>query len=257
MKKLIALSMSMMLVLSLPAFAQDDDADSDRGYSYWNRTKVGGAGGVTPVVGMFDNKGINNYLAKAGLPTLGSDPMYLIGGEGYGYIMFLKNVRMGGFGVTGVQTVSKYDAVANVKKEVDYSVSYGGFLVDYVQPIAYKLDVAFGASIGGGMVNITMRRDNRNFKEWDTLWANYGDVNRLTSNYTRRLQGSYVVFTPHVNIEYTLLTWMQLRVGVGYPVMFSPEWQLDEKYEINSVPTNIKASGYTINAGIMFGFFGW
>ncbi len=247
----------LILAISFTAIAQDDKDENDRGYSYWNRTKIGGAGGVTPVVGMFDNKGIDAYLSKAGLPTLGSDPMYLIGGEGYGYIMFLKNVRMGGFGVTGTQTVNKYDAIANVRKEVDYTVSYGGFLMDYVQPIAYKLDVALGASIGGGMVEITMRRDNGNFKEWDTLWANYGDVNRLTSSYTRKLQGSYVVFTPHINIEYTLLTWMQLRVGVGYPIMFSPEWQLDEKYEVNSVPSNIKASGYTINAGIMFGFFGW
>lgn len=257
MKKLVCIFISLF-ILTIPLISQDkDDDQKERSYSYWNKTKVGGAGGVTPIIGLFENKGIDKYLAGAGLPTLGSDPIYIIGGEGYGYIMFLKNVRMGGFGGSGTRSVSKYDAVANVRKEVDYTVSYGGFLLDYVQPITYKLDIAIGATIGGGTVDLSLRRDNGSFKEWDSLWTNYGNVNNLTSNYTRKIQGSYVVLNPHITIEYTLLTWMQLRVGIGYPIMFSPEWKLDEKYEINSVPTNIKPSGYTINAGIMFGFFGW
>lgn len=249
----------LCIVIAIPLSAQSDkdDGDNERGYSYVNRVKVGGAGGVTPIVGLFDNKEIDKYLTAAGLPALGSDPVYLIGGEGYGYIMFLRNVRMGGFGVTGNRVVSKFDPVNNLRKEVAYNVSYGGFLMDYVQPIAYRLDVAVGASIGGGSIDITMRRDDRGFVDWDSLWVQYGDPVRSTTNYTRKLTGSFVTFNPHVNIEYTLLTWLQLRVGVGYPIMFSPDWKLDEKYDVSSVPSKMKASGYAINAGIMFGFFGW
>lgn len=255
MKKIFLCLFASSLSLTL-LFAQDED-ESDRGFSYANRTKVGGAGGFTPVVALFDNKEIDKYLSTAGLPTLGSDPLYLVGGEGYGYIMFLKNVRMGGFGVGGSSTVTKLDLSSNIRKEVEYSVSYGGFLVDYVRPIAYKLDVAVGATIGGGSIGITMRRDDGSFKHWDSLWTHYGDVNRNTSNYTRKLSGSFVTFNPHINLEYTILTWLQLRVGIGYPIMFSPDWKLDDKYEINSVPSAMKATGYTVNAGIMFGFFGW
>ncbi|MFA6456327.1 MAG: hypothetical protein WCW40_05845, partial [Bacteroidota bacterium] len=69
--------------------------------------------------------------------------------------------------------------------------------------------------------------------------------------------GGFAVFNPHINIEYTLLTWLQLRIGAGYPIMFSSEWKLDDKFDIDAVPSKIKANGYTINAGIMFGFFGW
>jgi hypothetical protein len=246
------------ILLSIPLFAQDKDDSEDNSshsISYWNRTKIGGAGGVTPIVGMFDNKEIDKFLSSSGLPTLGSNPMYLIGGEGYGYIMFLKNIRMGGFGASGSQTISAIEPL--LRKEVDYNISYGGFLVDYVQPIAYRLDVAFGASIGGGGMNIVMRRDDRGFKIWDSLWTDFGNSSSKTSNYTRNLKGSFVVFNPHVSIEYSLLTWLQLRIGVGYPIMFSPEWKLDEKYDIENVPSKIKASGYTVNAGIMFGYFGW
>ncbi len=249
-------------LLAIPLLSQDKDDENDnssRSNSYWNRSKIGGAGGVTPIVGMFDNKEIDKFLSGANLPTLGTDPIYLIGGEGYGYIMFLKNVRMGGFGASGKKTVSVIESVpgGNLRKEVEYNVSYGGFLVDYVQPIAYRLDIALGASIGGGELNLTMRRDDGKFKEWNTLWNDFGNSAIQSTNYTRNLKGTFVVFNPHVNIEYSLLTWLQLRIGAGYPIMFSPDWKLDEKYDINNVPSKIKVSGYTINAGIMFGFFGW
>lgn len=256
MNKLYGLLL-ILAVVSLPLNAQKDEDESDYEYSYFHKTKIGGAGGITPIVGMFDNKELDKFLTAAGLPALGSDPMYLVGGEGYGYIMFLRNVRMGGFGASGTRTVSKLDLASNLRKEVEYGISYGGFLIDYVQPVAYKLDVAFGATIGAGTIDITMRRDNGAFKDWDSLWVNYGNASTPTSNYTRKLQGAFVTLNPHINIEYTLLTWLQLRVGVGYPLMFSPEWKLDDQYEINSVPSKIKASGYTVNAGIMFGYFGW
>jgi hypothetical protein len=167
---------------------------------------------------------------------------------------------MGGFGASGSRTVNSIQpmtAGGNLRKEVEYEVSYGGFLIDYVQPVAYRLDVAVGATIGGGEINLTMRRDDGNFKDWNNLWNDFGNQNTQSTNYTRRLNGTFAVFNPHVDIEYTILTWLQLRIGAGYPIMFSPEWNLDEKHEINSVPSNIKINGYTINAGIMFGYFGW
>lgn len=250
------------ILLAFPLIAQDKDDDnnnSSHSTSYWNRTKIGGAGGVTPIVGMFDNKEIDKFLTSSGLPALGTEPIYLIGGEGYGYIMFLKNIRMGGFGASGKKTVASIQTIpgGNLRKEVEYNVSYGGFLVDYVQPIAYRLDIAIGASIGGGELNLTMRRDDGGFKTWDSLWTEFGNPLTKATSYTRKLNGTFVVFNPHINIEYSLLTWLQLRIGAGYPIMFSPDWKLDEKYDINNVPSKIKASGYTINAGIMFGFFGW
>lgn len=265
--KTLKLFLIAFLMTSIPMLAQDKDKDKDEDEedtysspSVWHRTKIGGAGGVTPIVGMFDNKEIDTYLKGAGLPTIGTEPMYLIGGEGYGYIMFLKNVRMGGGGATGMVTknVIQVDTLGrSLKKEVDYEVSYGGFLMDYVQPIAPRLDIAIGASIGGGEMNITMRRDDEKFKKWDGLWNEFGNPYTQSTNYTRKLNGTYVVFNPHINIEYTLLTWLQLRVGAGYPMMFSPDWKLDEKYDVNNVPSSLKLKGYTINAGIMFGYFGW
>ncbi|MFA6540282.1 MAG: hypothetical protein WCT99_01670 [Bacteroidota bacterium] len=255
------LSIMFIVIVAIPLFGQDDGSDDQtRDYSRPLRTKIGGAGGVTPIVAMFDNKEIDKFLTLANLPALGSEPIYLIGGEGYGYIMFLKNVRFGGFGAAGSKTVNAIENVSGggkLKKEVEYKVSYGGFLIDYVVPVAYKLDVAVGASIGGGSVNIRMTRDNGSFKDWDSIWTEYGNTSLSSPNYTRNINGGFTVVNPHLNIEYTILPWFQLRVGVGYPIYFSPEWKLDEQFTIDNVSSKIKPQGYTINGGIMFGFFGW
>lgn len=250
----------LLLGASLSLFAQDKDTNEEDNKD-WDKpmkTKIGGAGGMISHIAFFDNAGIDKTLKVAGLPVLGSDPIYLVGGEGYGYIMFLKNVRFGGFGVQGSKTVSSIQNLGgtlNLKKEVEYTVSYSGFLVDYVLPIADKLDLSAGLTIGSGNVNIRMTRDDNSAKIWDSVWTEYGSITSQSRNYTRKLTGSFAVVNPHASIEYALLRWMQLRVGVSYPIMFSPEWKLDDKFLLDGVPSSIKTNGYTITAGLMFGFF--
>lgn len=187
------------------------------------------------------------------MPALSSDPMVLVGGEGYGYIMFLPNLRIGGFGTGGQQSIDMLDA-GNVYKSVDYRISYGGFLIDYVVPVSNRFDIACGFTLGGGSTEVVMTRDDGGFKKWGDLWSEFG-TNSPTKNVTRSLSGAFVAFNPHLNFEYSLLTWMQIRVGVGYPMYFNADWQLNNSEEIQSVPSNLKPDGIMINGGLMFGFF--
>ncbi len=241
--------------VSLSAIAQQDQ-DSSTDFSQFNRpkAKVGGAGGFTPAWGLFNLDAINTTLKAAGMPVLTNQPMYLAGGEGYGYIMFLKNVRVGGSGVTGTLTSTSYDPATNTEKNVDYNVSYGGFLIDYVVPIEDRLDFSVGVTIGGGGIDITMSSDNGTYKQWNALWSEFGN-NDSTTSVTRHMNGSFFTLQPHVNIEYTILRWFQLRVGVSYPYMSGATWKLEGNQTIFGVPGNLKTEGPVINAGIMFGFF--
>lgn len=255
MKKNILLLL-LLALFSFPLIAQDEK-DDEEVIPKHRKTKVGGAGGFTPGMSFFDNTEIDKVLKSSHLPTLGNDPMYMLGGEGYGYIMFLKNVRMGGAGVSGSKTVNILDTAGglNIRKEVVYKISYGGFLMDYVVPVVDRLDLAVGFTIGGGSLNVTMRRDSSSFKDYNVLWNEFGSNGTKAASYTRNLTGSFGVFTPHVQVEYAILQWLQLRIGASYPIMFSPDWKLDDNYTIENVPSGLKANGYTINAGIMFGFF--
>jgi len=251
MKRWMMIACLMVLASAARVNAQQGVEDTNE-WKEPRRVKVGGAGGVVPSLGLFKNDEINKTLKSIGMPELNTDPMVLVGGEGYGYIMFLPNLRIGGFGTGGKKSASML--AGSVKKEVDYNVSYGGFLMDYVVPVTNRLDIAGGFTIGGGTIEIEMSRDDGGFKKWGDLWTEYG-ANTPATNVTRSLAGTFVAFNPHLNIEYSVLTWMQLRVGVGYPILFNPTWELNKTDEIQNVPSNLKTDGVTINGGIMFGFF--
>ncbi len=253
MKKLLT-AISLISFVVLTAAAQEQDSSTDFGQSNRARAKVGGAGGFTPAWGLFTFDAINSTLKGAGMPVLKNQPMYLAGGEGYGYIMFLKNVRVGGSGETGTVSSTSYDPATNTEKNVDYHVSYGGFLIDYVVPLGDRLDVAAGVTIGGGGIDITTSSDNGTFKQWNSLWSEFGN-NDSTTNITRHLNGSFFTVQPHVSIEYAILRWFQLRVGVSYPYMSGASWKLEDNQSILGVPENLKTDGPVITAGIMFGFF--
>ncbi len=253
MKHWILFACMIVLGSSSHVTAQQNDDTSEKEWKEPPRVKVGGAGGVVTSLGFFKNDEINKTLKGIGMPALSSDPMVLVGGEGYGYIMFLPNLRIGGFGQGGHQTVSTLDA-ANVQREVEYHVSYGGFLMDYVVPVTHRLDIAGGFTIGGGSIEILMSRDDGGFKKWGDLWSEFGN-NDPTHNVTRSMSGAFVAFNPHLTVEYSLLTWMQLRVGVGYPMMFNASWQLNDKQDIMNVPSNLRPDGITVNGALMFGFF--
>ncbi len=243
----------LMLVLSAHVTAQQDGSANEKEWKEPAHVKVGGAGGVIVSLGLFKNEEIDKTLKSIGMPGLGSDPMVLVGGEGYGYIMFLPNLRLGGYGTGGKQTVSVLDA-SNVKKNIDYHVTYGGFLIDYVVPVVHHLDIAGGFTIGSSTIEIVMSRDDGSFKRWGDLWTEFGN-NNPTKNVTRSLSGTFVAFNPHLNIEYSLLTWMQVRIGVGYPMLFNANWQMNDTQDIQNVPSNLKPDGININGGVMFGFF--
>jgi hypothetical protein len=252
MKRIIAIAV-LLTIVALTAFAQDEDSSGDSNNFRRTKSKVGGAGGFTPAWGLFKFDEINRVLRSSGMPEMKSEPMYLAGGEGYGYIMFLKNVRMGGKGMAGTISSTTYDPTTNTKKDVDYRISYGGFLVDYVIPVGDRLDVSVGVTLGGGSVDITMTRDNGSFKEWNNIWTEFGR-NDSTKNTTQHLNGSFFALTPSANIEYAILRWFQIRVGVTYPYLTNASWKLENDKEILHVP-DMKPDGPVITAGIMFGFF--
>jgi len=253
MKRIIAIA-TLLAIVALTTFAQDEDSSSYSNNFRRSKSKVGGAGGFTPAWGLFKFDEINKVLKSSKMDEMKSGPMYLAGGEGYGYIMFLKNVRIGGKGMAGTISSTTYDLTTNTKKNVDYRISYGGFLVDYVMPLGDRLDVSVGLTLGGGSVDITMNRDDGSFKQWNNLWTEFGR-NDTTKNTTQHLNGSFFTLQPSANIEYAILRWFQIRVGVTYPLMFNASWKLENDKEILSVPNNLKPDGPVITAGIMFGFF--
>lgn len=236
------------------SFMKDDDDD----YGSSLRVKLGGAGGFTPYYLKIETKELNRFLAVGNDGALSSNRMLLYGGEGYGYIMFLKNFRIGGLGASGTMQTSRIQSTTsgNIYRETKVDIGMGGFKMGYVLPVTKKFDIAYDVMLGGGTMGITINRSRSSEWVWDSLFTHYGDENFAGDEYTQRLSGSFWTYNASVNIEYALLHWVGLRLGIGYTGMIGGEWQLDEKFKIHNVPSKINGSGMTINFGVFAGFFG-
>lgn len=251
MRRFFAFLSVIVLFLPLNLLAQDQDEEPLP--PKHAASKLGGAAGFTPFWLFFDPGPLNQVLGSAHAAALAKGGIPLYGGQGYGYIMFLPNVRVGGIGASGSLESKMLDG-NNILRDVQLSVGFGGVTIDYVAPITQRLDVTVGLMLGHGSMEITMTRDNGQAKVWNDLWVEYGSQDSA-QNFTRKLTGSFLAYQPSVNLEYAVLRWLGVRLGVSYSGMAAASWKLDDTYDIFGVPNNISGKGLMINTGIFVGTF--
>jgi hypothetical protein len=219
--------------------------------------KVGLFAGAMPGYLFADTKPINDYLKGAGAATLSESGMFMYGGGGAIYIMVLPNVRIGGLGMSGSLSSSQIDGI--YRKDAKVSIGFGGVTVDYVIPLAPRLDLALGTMIGGGGIDITLKLDAGGNKTWLQEWSNFGTGTYGTpgqvNSIERLLSGSFFIMIPSANLEYALMGWLGVRLGVSYVAMMAPSWTLDGTHDLVGVPSAISGKGFMINAGLFLGTY--
>ncbi len=252
MKRVVALCMLILIVASV-CLAQEDPIPPKRSKA----GKVGGLFGYTPGWLFLDTAPINNFILPANGAALKTSGVYMNGIGGSAYILFVPNLRVGGLGMSGKTSSTSLDGFG-VRRAVELNVGFGGVTVEYVLPLAERLDINFGTMLGGGGIDITLRQDNGAPLNWAGEWGNFGTATYNPAqviNSTRKLTGSYFVVVPSVSLEYGILAWIGVRLGVSYVSMLAPSWEVDEKYELLGVPSNISGRGFMINAGFFVGTF--
>lgn len=251
MKRYCTLLALSFIVNVLPLIAQQEEEEPLPPPRRQTAAKVGGGGGFTPLFLFWDVDAFNNILPTS-VQKFDKSPMILTGGQGFAYIMLVENLRIGGMGAGGS---SKTSAISGgFRRDVEVAVNFGGVTIEYAIAIFERLDVVPGILLGGGTMGITMTRDNASFKEWGALWSEF-DGTVAATNYTRRLDGSFYVYQPSVQIEFALLRWVALRVGASYVGMVSPSWELDGKFDVANVPSSVSGKGWVIHTGIFAGTF--
>jgi hypothetical protein len=256
MKKLLLMLLASMLVLS-SASAQYDDEDPIPPRRA-QAAKVGAFGGFTPGWVFVDVAPINRFLGNANGAPLKDNGVFLYGGGGAVYILFVPNLRIGGVGMSGMISSRSLDGFG-VRRDADLNVGFGGVTIEYVIPIVERLDVAIGGMLGTGGIELTLRQDVGSNKTWQQEWDNFGSGNYQVglqiNNITRKLNGTYFVWVPSINIEYAVLGFLGVRLGASYVGMSAPSWTVDGEYDLLGVPSNVTGKGFMINAGIFLGTF--
>jgi hypothetical protein len=215
--------------------------------------KIGAAGGFTSSLLFFDAAPLNEILRNTTSAEIESKFIPLYGGQGYGYIMFVKNLRLGGMGMSG--TVKTKSLSGSTRRDVELTVGYGGVTVEYVVPLFSRLDITAGILLGGGGMDIKITRDEGMPKIWDDLWNEFGPNGSPVNEYSRTLSGSFFIYQPSLNLEFAILRWLGVRAGVAYLGMGSGSWRLDDKYDVYGVPSSIHGKGWMINGGVFLGTF--
>ncbi len=213
--------------------------------------KFGIAGGFSPMY-MFPNvEPINNAIANSGFPQLSSSGMIAWGGSGYAYVLFVKNLRLGGMGYGG--STSSFGRDDITQTEVDYNVSGGAFTIEYTLPFIKKINVSVGLMIGGGSQEINLNKNSGTF-DWNTIWSS-AQIDSLTNSYSQTLKNSFFTLAPTLNLDIPLNRFMEFRIGGGYIFSVGNEWKAGNDIAIKNVPSDLNGNSFFIQTGIYFGFF--
>lgn len=255
MKRYLLVFFSLLVIFNLYLIAQEQEEDEILPPKRSKSGKLGGAGGFTPTFLFLDNIDvINQFISSANGAKLDNGPLALYGGQGYGYIMLVENLRVGGLGLSGTRKSKALDPNTFTRRDIEYTVGYGGVTIEYAFPIVPRLDISAGVMLGAGGVDVKMTKNTYDTKVWNDVWSEYGSPSP-TSEYTRKLSGTFFVYQPSLNVEYAILRWVGLRVGVSYVGMSGGSWKMDDNYDVSGVPSDMNGNGFMINTGLFVGTF--
>lgn len=214
-------------------------------------SKFGVAGGFTPIWVKPNFDPINSRLQNFGTDKLPDEGVFATGGSGYAYIMFIRNLRIGGMGFGG--SVSRDAVVDGYKREIIYDIGGGGVTIEYTLPMVKGVGISLGAILGGGSFDVKIHQ-NKGDVDWGEIWNNVenGDVPK---NINSKLTNSYFMVIPTVNLDVPLTRFLALRIGAGYQLTFADEWEIDNDRELNGVPSDLNGNSLFVQTGIFLGFF--
>jgi hypothetical protein len=242
----------MLLLFASTLVAQQDDEEPLPPPRHGAAAKLGGGVGFTTSYLFIDLDPLNQVIGSSNGAQFDSKGMALYGGQGYGYIMVIPNLRIGYMNMGG--TRRSLSVQGNTRRYVDLSVGFSGASFDYVVPVVPRLDLAIGVLIGGGSLEIKMSRDDGLVKSWENIWNDFG-TGAPAQEYSHKIDGSFFVYQPSVNAEFAVLRWLGVRAGVSYLGMAGGDWKIDDRYDFIGVPDNVSGKGWMINGGIFLGTF--
>jgi len=251
MKKCLALLIALSMIAAT-LYAQEEPIPPKRSRG----AKVGAVAGVTMGYLFMDTQPINQFLTASKAAPVSEGGVFLYGGAGAAYIMLVKNLRVGGIGMSGSSKSSLVDPATSVRRDAEVSAGYGAITFEYVLPIVERLDLVGGLNLGWGGIDIELRKSTGGSITWQDEQTAFGGSTLLaTNNMTRKLSGNFFIWTPSVSAEYAFLGWLGLRVGVSYLGMTGPSWEVDDNFDLVGVPSNVTGKGWMVNGGVFLGTF--
>lgn len=212
----------------------------------------GGGIGYVPAWYIPNIDPVNVQLNQIGMAELSSSGFYSSGIAGYLYVGFVKNLRIGGMGYSGSQSTSV--TTNNINREVIYSLGGGGVTLEYTLPFIKNIGVSVGVAIGAGNLELEMYRNSGEFT-WEGTWEEISAPYFASESYNSKLENSFWMFTPTINLDYPVYRFVSIRLGAGYQITFADEWTADNNQSVSGIPSDLNGNSFFIQSGIFIGFF--
>jgi hypothetical protein len=210
----------------------------------------GGGGGFSPGWAFPKMDALNNKLNTTGYPQLKTGGFYTSGGAGFIYLGFVPGLRIGGMGYGGSTSAS--ETMNGINKEVDYSLSGGGFTVEYTLPFVRDVGISVGTVIGGGSLKVEFYKNYYEYN-WNNLPGNADTPNE--TNISPTISNSFWFISPTLNVDIPLYRFLVFRLGAGYQFTFADKWTADNDRSLSGVPSDFNGKSFFIQSGIFIGFF--
>ncbi|HTK82190.1 MAG TPA: hypothetical protein VL633_07865 [Bacteroidota bacterium] len=248
-------ALMVLFVMTTLAVAQDEPDDEPLPPPRRaGATKIGGAVGFTQGLLFMNFDPINEVMRRENLAEFTNNGLAMFGGQAYGYVLFVPNLRLGYQGMSGSTKSKTYTLASNTTREVELSVGYHAATFDYTIPVVPRLDVSVGMMLGGGSLSMEFTRSSGTGQQWLSTWDEFGS-NVPAADYSGKLSSGFFMYQPTFNVEFAILRWLAFRGGVSYLGMAGSDWKRDDRYEVFGVPDNINGKGWMINSGIYIGTF--
>ncbi|HET6400230.1 MAG TPA: hypothetical protein VFH95_02430 [Candidatus Kapabacteria bacterium] len=208
------------------------------------------------------NANIANNVKDVNGPFIGKNyrnEVWMIGGQGFVTVPWVKNLRLGGMGYGGTSvdcgctTTAINDGADTVNRYLTYSVGYGALTIDYVLPLRTgHFHIVPGIALGYGAVNI-FARQAQNRLQFD-LGA---DFNENSINYTHTYTSHFFLYMPQLQFEYSPIGLLMFRLTAAYQGTSMGAWTVDQGVLLgNTTALNgIKGNGFVVSLGAFLGLF--
>jgi hypothetical protein len=226
----------------------DDLAGETPGYSW-----IGG--GLIIGLHMPSLNDLNSGIAQKFIKQDLKEQSLFIGGQGFIPLPWVKNLRIGGVGLSGSSSVCCVPDTVNgqpVARSLTYHIGYGALTLDYSFVNTNRFHILGGFELGLGDVEI-IAQQAVNRDAFDIT----NEFSSGTFNITHNYHAGLVLLKPQVEFEYAPLKWMMLRLGAGYQLTFMGTWKADDEVSLGDAGalTNVNGNGPFFHFGLFVGFF--
>ncbi len=269
--KKFGLFIALFLVICTPRWAA---AQIQRDTTHWNDEElyqdedqgspsffsVGGG-----ILGAYFSPNLSSFNTNVAQPFVGKnyrDEVWMIGGQGFVTLPWVKNLRVGGMGYSGtsVDCGCTNDTITQnstpVNRYLTYSVGYAALTIDYVLPLRTgRFHIVPGIALGYGAVNIYARQAaNRiDFNIGDEFGGVAPDNVYTTHTYT----SNFFLYMPQIQFEYSPLGYLMFRLTAAYQGTSMGSWSVDQGVSLGNTSglNGVNGSGLVISLGAFLGIF--